>query len=198
MRFGHDYSAVARWAMEDGGDAVTIETTGWVVRSTFDTNPAMHAGVILEARLFDEVADGPPPASHTRLWQAAAARLKEARRPGRTACLVVTLGDLAGARALVRPWTWDLDGVVVSAPDVPGPPSASVVDERPDLTTGGVPFVLAVAPGPHRLDGGLILFEPGAPPRNLAFTFELVVAPGEEVALELYREAGGPLAVRRP
>ena len=58
VAFLYDYGAVKREVIESGLDAVTLEPTGRVVFSCFDTNPACFVGVIVDERPFDEVADG--------------------------------------------------------------------------------------------------------------------------------------------
>lgn len=191
MAFSFDYGAVTREVIEAGLDAATIEPTGRVVFATFDTNPAMFAGVVYREALFDEVADGPPSPGAPSLWRAAAERLRALRVPGRTPCVTVRLAASGAARVLARPHAWSLDGEALSAPFVPGPPYASGVDERGPLEAGGAPFVVALRPGAHRLEGTVRLFEPDTSPRDLPFAFELAVAPGDEVALELSRASDG-------
>lgn len=198
MTFAHDYDAVTRWAHEDGLDAVTVEPTGRVVFATFDTNPAMAAGVITRELGFDAVADGAPDRDEA-LWRAAAERLRAARRPGRTTCITVRLAPLVAARCLVRPHAWSVDGAPVSQPRIPGPSYAGCVDERPPLTPESPAFVIAVAPGAHRLEGAARVFTDGAPPRDLAFSYEFEVARGEARACVLDLDAArrGEAAMRR-
>ncbi len=198
MTLTHDYNAVTRWEREVGFDAVTIEPTGRVVFATFDHNPAMFAGVITRELGFDEVADGAPDRDEA-LWRAAAERLRAERRPGRTAHITVRLAPLGAMRCRVRPYDWSVDGEAVSRPYIPGPTHASSVDERPALTVESDPFVIVVAPGAHRLEGSARVFVEAAPPRDVAFSCELVVGAGEELACVLDLEAAsrGEAAIRR-
>lgn len=184
--FSHDYGAVTRWVREDALDAVTVEPTGRVVFSCFDTNPACFVGVIVDERPFDEVADGAAPAGRAALWTAAAERLRALRVPGATACLAVRVA----AQVDARPHAWSLDGAPVSDPHVPGP-AVGVLDERPALTPGGAPFVIAVRPGPHRLEGAARLTD-GRASRESRFDVAVDVAPGACVSIELSRDPGDP------
>lgn len=184
--FSHDYGAVTRWVREDALDAVTVEPTGRVVFSCFDINPAYFVGVIFEERPFDEVADGPAPAGRATLWNAAAERLRAQRAPGRTACLAVRVS----AQVDARPHAWSLDGAAVSDPHVPGP-RVGVFDERPALTAGGAPFVIAVRPGRHRLEGAARVVD-GPAARDARFDVAVDVAPGACVSIELTRDPGDP------
>lgn len=185
VRFDHDYSAVTREVLEDGGDAATIETTGRVVFATFDINPAMFVGVVCCEVPFDALVDADAPRCFPALWRAAADRLRALRRPGRSACVTVRLAAPDPRRVLVRPYDWRLDGVAVSAPCVPGPSYAGSVDERPALTVDGAPFVILVAPGARRLEGSMRVFEDARAPRDVPLAVDLDVAPGARVALTL-------------
>lgn len=95
------------------------------------------------------------------------------------------LTALGPLRALVRPYDWRLDGAPVSAPRVPGPAYAGSVDERPALSVDGEPFLILVAPGAHRLEGSMRVFEDAMAPRDVALSVDLEVAPGARMGLSL-------------
>ncbi|MFO0648445.1 MAG: hypothetical protein U0326_19550 [Polyangiales bacterium] len=195
MAFLYDYGAVKREVIESGLDAVTLEATGRVVFSCFDTNPAVCAGVVFEEALFDEVADATIPRANPTLWRLAAERLRALRVPGTTPCVTVRVSLSDGLRALIRPYDWTLDGAAVSAPFVPGPAYAGTVDDRPRLAPGD-PFVIAVSPGAHRIEASLRLFETGAAPRDVPFVIEVDVASGACVEVEV-TASPGEVSVRR-
>ncbi len=190
--FAFDYGGVRRWVKESGLDAVTIEETGRVVFATFDTNPAVAAGVVFAEASFDEVADGAVRVA-PELWSDAAARLRAVRRPGTTSCLVVCTARL-GARSRVVPWEWTVDGERVSAPHVPGPAYAGTIDERPPLAEG-VPFVIAVRPGARRLAGMVRVHPDGAPATDIAFELGVEVAEGRAIDVLLTRDPRAPGAL---
>ena len=83
VAFLYDYGAVKREVIKSELDAVTLEPTGRVVFSCFDTNPAVFAGVVVEEALFDDVVDSPTPRGNPKLWRLAAERLRALRVPGR-------------------------------------------------------------------------------------------------------------------
>ncbi len=199
MSFDYDYGAVTREVLEQEGDAATIEPTGRVVFATFDINPAMFAGVVCCEVPFDAVVDADAPRCFPALWRAAAERLRALRRPGRSASVSVRLTAAGPLRALVRPYDWRLDGAPVSSPHVPGPAYAGSVDERPALAVDGEPFVILVAPGAHRLEGSMRVFEDARAPRDVALSIDLDVAPGARVALSLrpLDDAPDGVALRR-
>ncbi len=195
VAFLYDYGAVKREVIESELDAVTLEPTGRVVFSCFDTNPAVFAGVVFEEALFDDVADAPTPRGNPKLWRLAAERLRALRVPGTTPCVTVRVALSDGLRALIRPYDWTLDGAAVSAPFVPGPGYAGVLEERPGLAPGA-PFVIAVSPGAHRIEASLRLFEAGAAPRDVPFVIEVDVASGACVEVEV-TASSGEVSVRR-
>lgn len=184
MPFAYDYSAVGRWVLEQGLDAVTIEPSGRVVFSCFDIDPAMFVGVIWHEATFEEVADGPPRPGCEARWAAAGAHLRSLRVPGQTSCIVVSLVGSASPRAFVVPYTWTLDGAPVSAPHLPGP-HVGFFEERPAMVAGGAPFVIAAQPGAHRLEGTVRFLVDGVVAREVPVALEVTLRAGEDTAVEL-------------